>query len=198
LLLDQVLAANNVELKNCTTKDLLALTAKGRCRFSNNALLVLTAGLDYIVQVLLRDAMTATTAASKTNVQGLATPTANFGVYSFVERLPCMRPDAVVAASPVSFDFYVGLIYKRLKAEAALQNVRVGQATRKLCSDIVVDAIARLSPLLVLYVESVKVKTVTDVAVRFVFKALLADAGHEADTALDDYMQTRYDFYHKK
>ena len=57
----------------------------------------------------------------------------------------------------------------------------VSKRIRKFCSDVIIQLIERLSPLVKLYVSDTGVKTVTDRTVMFTFNFLLTDWGSDCE-----------------
>ena len=84
--------------------------------------------------------------------------------------------------SSSTFEFYVNLVCKRVKqslvaTDETYSSIRISRDIRKFCSDVVMQLIARVSPLIKLYTTTSKVKTVSYSVVDFVFKFLLMDSG---------------------
>ena len=183
--------------------------SKLRCRFSNDASVVLSSVLDYVVQNLVRVAMVNARTHGKAIIQVSHIVQGDFDkieVYPLVRQLEAVQKamrageeadeeediegTEVVNAEAdeeddkngSSFEFYVNLICKGVKdklveSEEQYQPIRISKNIRKFCSDVVVQLIERISPLIKLYATTAKVKTVNDEVIKFVFKFLMLDAG---------------------
>jgi hypothetical protein len=188
--------------KTNTLAEKIDYVSKLRCRFSNDASVVLSSGLDYVVQDLVRTAMTNARGMGKAIIQVGHVVQGDFSavsVYPLVSRLPVVADaeaakDAVLEEGEVAeeakddedtgstFEFYINLICKGVKAELVAKDetyshIRISKHIRKFCSDVVIQLIERLSPLIKLYASTSKIKTVNDDVVRFLFQFLLTDAG---------------------
>jgi histone H3/H4 len=192
----------------------LEYVSKLRCRFSNDAAIVLSCMLDYIVQRMVKSAMVQTHTSGKIIMQVQHVVQGDFvksEVYPLVQRLDVVQKtmsglEPVLAEGPdddkeaedvedvvddedvpeCSFEFYVNRICKNVKAKLVETDkkyapVRISKNIKKFCSDVIVQLIERVSPLIKLYAYTTKVRTVNEDAIKFVFKALMIDAGGCAD-----------------
>lgn len=191
-------------VKTGTLTEKIDYVSKLRCRFSNDASVVLSSALDYVVQDLVRTAMINTRALGKAIIQVQHVVQGDFpsiGVYPLVRHLEVVQK-ALHTAEEVSeddektdapeddddeknnstFEFYINLICKSVKAklvaeDETYQTIRISKHIRKFCSEVVIQLIERISPLVKLYAKTAKVKTVNDDVIEFIFKFLLLDAG---------------------
>jgi hypothetical protein len=212
--------------KTETLEEALEYVSKLRCRFSNNSAVVLSSVLDYVVQDIVRTAMIQARSQGKAIIQisHVANDTFNLmSTYPLVSQLPvveeAMRTDVAdsedadeSAAEPAeestndprdtTFEFYVNLICKSVKAQLVSKDeqyapVRISKYIRKFCSDVVIQLIERLSPLIVLYASTTGIKTIGDEVIMFWVKALLMDAGVDS-TDLFEFVHERLESYKKK
>jgi histone H3/H4 len=98
-----------------------------------------------------------------------------------------------------TFEFYIKLICKSVKAklvekDISFTSIRISKNISKFCSDVVIQLIERISPLIKLYTTTAKVKTVNDDVIMFIFKFLLLDAGSSSDDHCK-FMQERMKVY---
>lgn len=83
------------------------------------------------------------------------------------------------ADSKTTFKFYVSQVCKEvIKGNLAYTHVRISTDIRNYLSNLLIELIRRLSSLILLTTEDMKIKTVNDVAILNVVKKLLVD-GHE-------------------
>ncbi len=182
--------------------------SKLKCRFSTDAPVVLSSALDYVVQGLVRSAMVNAKLIGKSIIQVCHVVQGDFcdlDVYPLVKNLPVVQ-DAVSAANggvadvdadaddadvaddakgSSTFEFYINLICRNVKEQLVAKDemynsIRISKYIRKFCSNVVVQLISDLSPLITLYRESAKVKTVNDEVIKFVFAFILKRAGVDA------------------
>jgi hypothetical protein len=202
--------ADAIKLKNLppfpvrtnTLDEKIEFVSKLRCRFSNNASVVLSSGLDYVTQELVQLAMINARKVGKAIItvdHMVGDGFTGLDVYPLVCNLPVVKAamaknepagdaNEAVEAEQVedhtgsSFEFYVNIICKAVKSRLVAKNetftpIRISKPIRKFCSDIVIELINRMSPLVKLYAGTSKLKTVNDAVIQFVFKFLLMDAG---------------------
>jgi histone H3/H4 len=98
-----------------------------------------------------------------------------------------------------TFEFYINLICKNVKSklvetDESFTPIRISKHIRKFCSDVVIQLIERISPLIKLYASTAKVKTVNDDVIKFIIKFLLIDAG-KCPEGFNTFMQERLDVY---
>lgn len=192
-------------VKTETLSEKIDYVSKLRCRFSNDASVVLSSALDYVVQDLVRTAMVNARSLGKAIIQVQHVVQEDFssvGMYPLVRQLDVVQK-ALHAGDEVAededekadvpeeeeddkngstFEFYINLICKSVKAtlvaeDETYQPIRISKHIRKFCSDVVIQLIERISPLIKLYANTAKVKTVNDDVIKFIFKFLLLDAG---------------------
>lgn len=206
--------------KKDTWEEKVDYVSKLRCRFSNEASVVLSSGLDYVVQDIVRSAMVRARSLGKAIIQVCHVVHEDFSslsVYPLVHKLDVVQKalhsgtvtedqedDEKVEAVDVdddddkngtTFEFYVNLICKNVKtklveSDESYAQTRISKHIRKFCSDVVIQLIERLSPLVKLYAQTAKVKTVTDDVVKFIFTFLLLDANRD-NKGLCTYMDER-------
>ena len=240
-------------VKNNSIEEKIDYVSKLRCRFSNDASVVLSSGLDYIVQELVNTAMVNARASGKAIIQVdhiVQEGFKNMSIYPLVKQLKVVQdaessrehreedtkkvpekkpgnknlgkeddddddqaddvPPLELEDADVSdencddsknsrFEFYINLICKRVKAELSEKDelyspVRISKNIRKFCSDIVIQLIERVSPLVKLYAQTARVKTVNDNVIKFIFQLLLIDAGVPPDDLIK-YMDDRLKTY---
>ena len=194
--------------------------SKLRCRFSNDASVVLASALDYVVQTLVSNAMVYAHSVGKAIIQVQHTLTDDIkgiDVWPLINRLDAIQKALNITDTDTgntdddkanddddsddsktdladqdddkhdsTFEFYINLICKNVKAnlvndDEKYTSIRVSKNIRKFCSDIVIQLIDRISPLIKLYAATAKVKTVNDEVVKHIFKFLLVDAGANSD-----------------
>jgi histone H3/H4 len=196
--------------KTETLSEKVDYVSKLRCRFSNDASVVLSSALDYVVQDLVRTAMVNARALGKAIIQVQHVVQGDFSavsVYPLVSKLDVVQKalhvgDVVAEAeaegeddekadvheeedddkNSSTFEFYINLICKSVKAtlvaeDETYQPIRISKHIRKFCSEVVIQIIERISPLIKLYANTAKVKTVNDDVIKFIFKFLLLDSG---------------------
>lgn len=192
--------------KTETLSEKIDYVSKLRCRFSNDASVVLSSALDYVVQDLVRTAMVNARTLGKAIIQVSHIVQGDFnkvGVYPLVHQLDVVQKALYVGDDAEeedvdvndggdvddeddkncsSFEFYINLICKSVKAKLVesdeqYQPIRISKHIRKFCSDVVIQLIERISPLIKLYATTAKVKTVNDDVIEFIFKFILLDAG---------------------
>jgi histone H3/H4 len=213
--------------KDESLKEKKDLVSKMRCRFSNNASIVLSTALDYVVQELVHHAMINAHQSGKAIIQVkhiFSDSLSTLPIYPLISNLKIVlaQKDKKAGAdeaepaeaepaeaepaedeSGTSFEFYVNLICKNVKAKLVESNadyshIRVSKNIRRYCSDIVVQLIERLSPLIKLYAHTAKIKTINDEVIRFVIRMILLDSGiteseciKRIDSVLDIYNQQK-------
>jgi histone H3/H4 len=211
--------------KTGTLSEKVDYVSKLRCRFSNDASVVLSSALDYVVQDLVRTAMVNARELGKAIIQVQHVVQGDFSavsVYPLVHKLEVVQKalhvgDEVFEAeaededkadvpeedddekNSSTFEFYINLICKNVKAilvaeDETYQPIRISKHIRKFCSDVVIQLIERISPLIKLYANTAKVKTVNDDVIKFIFKFLLLDAGGCPD-GFCTFMQERLRVY---
>lgn len=193
--------------------------SKLRCRFSTEASIVLASALDYMVQGLVRTAMTNARARGKKIIKVSHVLQNDFSqaeVSALVASLDVVKNalkgvdeakddeeheehddteehedddehehDEHDNPKKQDFKFYVNQICKSVKAglvaddETAYSCIRISQDIRKFGSDVVVQMIKRVAPLIKMYTETADIKTVNEKVVTFVFNFLLVDAGRD-------------------
>jgi histone H3/H4 len=194
--------------KTETLAEKIDYVSKLRCRFSNDASVVLSSALDYVVQDIVRTAMVRARSSGKAIIQVHHVVDNDFssvGVYPLVHCLDAVQKalnvkehvdgeedkdnDKGVDTDEVfddkhdsTFEFYINLICKSVKAKLVAEDetyapIRISKHIRKFCSDVVIQLIERISPLIKLYAATAKVKTVNDDVIKFIFEFLLLDAG---------------------
>jgi histone H3/H4 len=192
--------------KTETLSEKVDYVSKLRCRFSNDASVVLSSALDYVVQDLVRTAMINARTLGKAIIQVQHVVQGDFssvGVYPLVSQLGVVQKALHTGGESVeveadekadvpeedceekngsTFEFYINLICKSVKAtlvaeDETYQPIRISKHIRKFCSDVVIQLIERISPLIKLYASTAKVKTVNDDVIEFIFKFLFLDAG---------------------
>jgi putative lipoic acid-binding regulatory protein len=99
------------------------------------------------------------------------------------------------AAGKSNFKFYVNQICKSVKADlvkgdATYAPIRISQDIRKFGSDVVIQMIQRVAPLIKMYNHTADIKTVNDKVVSFIFNLLLTDARRDA-TAFNTFVNER-------
>jgi hypothetical protein len=95
-----------------------------------------------------------------------------------------------VVDSKTSFKFYVHLVCKELvRQNEAYKTIRVSTEIRSYLSDMLVEFIERIAPLVQLVADTMNIKTVNDVAIMHTIESLLVD-GHTPveDIMLEDAM----------
>jgi len=196
--------------KTETLSEKVDYVSKLRCRFSNDASIVLSSALDYVVQDLVRTAMINARVLGKAIIQVHHVVQGDFsavGVYPLVNQLDVVQKALHMGDEFVegdedekvdvpeedddeqngsTFEFYINLICKSMKAslvteDETYQSIRISKHIRRFCSDVVVELIERISLLIKLYANTAKVKTVNDDVIKFIFKFLLLDAGRCPD-----------------
>lgn len=204
-----------------TAAEQLDYVSKLRCRFSNEASVVLASALDYLVQDLVRTAMVNARARGKAIIKVCHVLQDGF---DDVEMAPLVRNLDVVQSAlggdvdekeddtvdgddekeaeegdddskKSSFKFYVNQICKSVKAELVAKDdtytpVRISQEIRRFGSDVVIQMIQRVSPLIKMYTETADIKTVNDKVVNFIFNLLLTDARRDT-TAFNKFVSER-------
>jgi histone H3/H4 len=194
--------------KTETLAEKIDYVSKLRCRFSNDASVVLSSALDYVVQDIVRTAMVQARSSGKAIIQVHHVVDKEFssvGVYPLVNCLDVVKKalnvkvpvdgeddkdnDKSVDTDDVfddkhdsTFEFYINLICKSVKTklveeDEAYAPIRISKHIRKFCSDVVIQLIERISPLIKLYAATARVKTVNDDVIKFIFEFLLLDAG---------------------
>lgn len=192
--------------KTETLSEKVDYVSKLRCRFSNDASVVLSSALDYVVQDLVRTAMVNARTLGKAIIQVQHVVQGDFssvGVYPLVRQLDVVQKALHVGDEVAegdedekadvpeedddekngsTFEFYINLICKNVKTtlvaeDETYQPIRISKHIRKFCSDVVIQLIERISPLIKLYANTAKVKTVNDDVIKFIFKFLLLDDG---------------------
>jgi histone H3/H4 len=215
-------------VKTETLSEKIDYVSKLRCRFSNDASVVLSSALDYVIQDLVRTAMVRARSLGKAIIQVQHIVKDDFKsvcMYPLVHQLDVVQK-ALSTADHVgdivdgeecddekvdvhddddddkhgsTFEFYINLICKNVKnklveSDESYASIRISKHIRKFCSDIVIQLIERLSPLIKLYAATAKVKTVNDDVIKFIFKFLLLDAGKCPDQFYT-FMQERLNIY---
>lgn len=208
-------------IKEETLSEKIDYVSKLRCRFSNDASVVLSSALDYVVQDLVRTAMVNARQLGKAIIQVSHVVQGDFkyvSVYPLVGQLKVIQ-DALHAgekedddddaedekeeeeSTSSTFEFYINLICKSVKSSLVASDesytpIRISKHIRKFCSDVVIQLIERLSPLIKLYAQTAKVKTVNDDVIKFIFKFLLLDSGVDSSSFVQ-FMDERLAVYHK-
>jgi histone H3/H4 len=191
-------------VKTETLTEKIEYVSKLRCRFSNDASVVLSSVLDYVVQDLVRTAMIHARKSGKAIIQVQHVVQCDFksvSVYPMVNTLDVVQKALQVdhpdddcdddktdnteeddEKHESTFEFYINLICKSVKnklveSDESYNTIRISKHIRKFCSDVVIQLIERISPLIKLYSTTAKVKTVNDDVIMFIFKFLMLDAG---------------------
>jgi hypothetical protein len=188
-----------------TVEEKLDLVSKMRCRFSGDAAVALASGLDYLLREVVEAAMVhVRTVANMAIIQVKHAVDPSFTklpVYPLIANLPVIKaavadlenpdskddakddeaPEPADDSNGVSFEFYVNLICKRVRSELCAKDdlykpIRIGQSIRKFGSDVVLQFIERIVPLIELYTETTKIKTVNAEVIGFIFELILRDA----------------------
>ena len=202
--------------KTDTLKEKLEYVSKLRYRFSNDAAVALAAALDFTVQELVRTAMVNAYTNGKAIIQVEHILQGNFhSLISYPLVAPLQAVQHGMRANTeeeqgdsddeehtgATFEFYVSQICKAVKSKLVSEDssyscIRVSKGIRKFCSDVVIQLIKRVAPLVTLYSDSSKVKTVNDDVIMFVLKFLLLDASNEYDVFCK-YVQNCLRLYHE-
>jgi len=182
----------------------IEFVSKMRYRFSGDSVHTLTSVLDIVVSDILKLAMKETIDKKKAiiqvshvNVEELA----KLPTYPLIKNLPIIstlndvapevsEPEDNKSQSETSFEFYVNAICKNLRDTIAqsspdYSSIRVSKAIRKFCSDLVIQLIDRVIPLLKLYMKSNNTKTINTNIVKFIFQYILVDSGVDVDNCND-------------
>lgn len=207
--------------KENTIAENIDYVSKLRCRFSNDASVVLSSVLDYVVQDLVRTAMVNARSLGKAIIQvnHIIQSRLDISMYPLVSNLRVVQQainnrdlkedtEDVVEEEKTeaqddngsTFEFYINLICKSVKAALVAEDenytsIRISKNIRKFCSDIVIQLIERVSPLIKLYAQTARVKTINDDVMKFIFKFLLLDAGVNNDLFVS-YVNERISTYH--
>lgn len=205
-------------VKEETLSEKIDYVSKLRCRFSNDASVVLSSALDYVVQDLVRSAMVNARQLGKAIIQVshvVKGDFANLSVYPLVKQLKVIQDALSVGDQEAdneiedeteeeentssTFEFYINLICKSVKSslvasDEAYTPIRISKHIRKFCSDVVIQLIERMSPLIKLYAQTASVKTVNDDVIKFIFKFLLLDSGVDSSSFIQ-FMDERLAVY---
>lgn len=202
-----------------TLSEQIDYVGKLRCRFSNDASVVLSSMLDYITQDLVRTAMVNAHTVGKAIIQVSHIIRNDFTTVKSYPLIGCLSvvqnarhvmdvdeeekddDDVHDDKNNSTFEFYVNLICKCVKAELVSENesyasIRISKNIRKFCSDVVIQLIERISPLIKLYAHTAKIKTVNDDVIKFIFQFLLIDSGSNCDEFMQ-FMSDRLEAYRK-
>ena len=199
-----------------TVDEQVELVSKLRHRFSNDSSVALTSVLDYVVQDLARVAIVNAKAVYKSIIKVehvLYNKLADSTVLPLLNNLPCIQNNLAEppaedneeeeAYTGPSFDFYVHEICKQVRAELIEEDekyktIRISKDIRQFGSQVVVELIERLSPLISLYVQNTKVKTINDNVIKFVVQFLFVDAKVDC-TKLFTFVNEKLELYrHRK
>ena len=206
-----------------TLEEKIGVVSKLRCRFSTDASVMLSSGLDYIVQKLVENAMENASSKGKAIIQvNHIMRDQNSGccpVYALVNSLDVFQRFMQNTSdddenddstdehdteeddkNTSSFEFYVNLICKNIKNNLVTKNesfnsIRISKNIRKFCSELIIQLIERISPLIKLYSATAKIKTINEDVIRFIFTFLLMDAGC-SHTEFCNFMDERLKVYH--
>jgi hypothetical protein len=208
--------------KSNTLTEKIDYVGKLRCRFSTDASVVLSSALDYVIQDLVRTAMVKARSLGKAIIQVQHIVQGDFAstnMYPLVHQLDVVQK-AMQTSDVIdeecdtdthededdekhgsTFEFYINLICKNVKnklveSDESFTPIRISKHIRKFCSDVVIQLIERISPLIKLYSSTAKVKTVNDDVIKFIFKFLLLDSG-KCPESITTFMQERLNVYRK-
>lgn len=207
-------------VKNNTVDEQIDYVSKLRWRFSNDSKIVLATALDFVIQKLAESAMVNARNAGKAIIHlrhVFEGDCQSMAVYPLVDRL-AITQDVLSAENkddeedvddgddkdndnPFDFKFYIQQKCKRVKTELTKKNetynrIRISSKFKEDCSEIVVQLIKRLSPLIELFATTSDIKTVNDKVIMFVFKMILLDSG-VCCKEFDEYINGRVKMYHE-
>lgn len=216
-----------VETRTNSVDEKCKYVSKLRCRFSNAASVVLASGLDYVSQVIARHAMTCAKEQKKSIIKvkhALGSGFEDLSVYPLLRSLPVVlaaqeelnttseQTEGDDEQQPTSetpgqdganiFSFYISSICRNVKEQlqandSTYENIRISREIREFCSSVVVQLITRIAPLVKLYVDTAKVKTVDSVVICFVFRCLLTDSVSQ-DMSVVRFMEEKLERYNQK
>lgn len=204
--------------KTGSLSEKIEYVSKLRCRFSNDASVVLSSALDYVVQTLVRSAMINARSSMKAIIQVEHIVQPNFKdseVYHLVHPLKVVQKallatngaeenetesnDDTHSTTGSTFEFYVNVICKNvrdklIKEDDQYKAIRISKGIRKFCSDVVIELIERVSPLIKLYANTSKIKTINDDVINFIFKFILMDSSTDS-TNFNNFVAARLKAY---
>lgn len=181
-------------LKTGTLEEQRDYVSKLKYRFSSDASVALSSALDFVIQKLIRVAMINVKAAGKSIIHVKHVLQEGFNdltVYHLIKDLPCVlenlaeskdEDDSKDSKKTTAFGYYVTDICNEVKKslipeDEGYKSIRISQPIRKFCSDVTTQLIARLSPLVKLYIDNAKVKTINAEVIKFIFHFLYLNAG---------------------
>ena len=213
---------NKSLVKPTTISDVVDMISKMRCRFSTCSTIVLSSALDYVITQLITNSMYNVQSDGKAIIQishMLNENVKKLDVYPLIHNLDTVQKNSTTHQqeervddgnnenenenesndNSANFKFYVNLIYKSVKnglveSDDKYKNIRISKDISKLCSDIVIELIERMSPLIVLYTNTNNVKTVNDDTIKFILNFIMTDAGGNS-TALNGAMEKSLGMY---
>ena len=84
---------------------------------------------------------------------------------------------------------------KTIRSSLSLEtSIRFNAEFKSACSAVVAGLLKRVVPLLVMYANATKLKTITDSVVMFVLKFMVVDAGGDF-TSIENYTQEKISLY---
>jgi hypothetical protein len=197
-------------LKEFNWQDKMECVNKMKYRFSSTAPIVLASIVDYVIRDMVRNAMTNAHNNKKAIIKISHIMENNLdsvGTKCLISSLPVVKEysgdssegdnssdgsdeDGKDEQSTGDFKFYIKHICNHVKNELMEKNeeyksIRISQEIREFCSDVAIQLIARISPLVVLYIDDTKIKTVNARVISFVFKLLITDAGCDPKPLMD-------------
>ncbi len=165
------------------------LVSKLRHRFSESASVALASALDYLIYDLAKHTMREAHSKKKAIIKiqhamcdtfKLSSSYRLFGPLEVFQSSDLSEIEE--SADSQAFGFYASAICKRAKADlvkgdASFEKIRISNDIRRFFSVATVQLIARISPLVQIYMDAAGVKTVSDNVIVFVFDMLLSDMG---------------------
>jgi hypothetical protein len=162
-----------------STEACVEYITKKRYRFSSDAAVAMSTILDY----LLRQAML----SSIRHAQEKSESKVSWYVDEKLSVRCLLRQSSETDESTTDF-YYINNMYKFLRG--AETSPRITNEFRTTCSDMVASIIKRFVPLIVMFANASKLKTVNENTIMFVLKFLVADAGGDS-TEIEAYTQEK-------
>jgi len=159
--------------------DYVEYITKKRYRFSSDAAVAMSTILDY----LLRQSIL----SSINNAQEKSESKVSWYVDEKIGVRCLLRSSQETDESTTDF-YYINNMYKLLKGTE--NSPRITNEFRTACSDLVASVIRRFVPLVVMFANASKMKTINETTIMFVLRFLVADAGGDS-TGIEEYIQEK-------
>ena len=162
-----------------STEACVEYITKKRYRFSSDAAVAMSTILDYLLRQAMVSSIRYTQEKSESKVSWYVDE--KLGVKCL------LRPSQETDESTTDF-YYINNMYKLLRG--AETSPRITNEFRTTCSDLVASVIKRFVPLVVMFANASKLKTVNENTIMFVLRFLVADAGGDS-TEIEAYTQEK-------